>query len=61
MSNGRKRVSVCCGAPVKAERGNKTCCPYYVCEACGLWPVEVKIIKGGKNEEQRQIEVEGKA
>ena len=51
----RKRVSVCCGAPVIGEvwpqNPNRK---YFTCSKCKLWPCEVKIVleEGEKNGER---------
>jgi len=53
----RKRVSVCCGAPLKVETWvSKTKRQVLTCTACGLWPAEVRIInlEGGKIERKEK-------
>ncbi len=53
----RKRVSVCCGAPLNVETWiSKTKRQVFTCTACGLWPAEVQIIhfEGGKIERKKK-------
>lgn len=50
----RKRVSVCCGAPVRGERAYSPRQKFFTCSKCGQWPVETKIIfeEGEENGER---------